>query len=68
VIGWVEGTFRISRDPRTSRETVTQDSSAFAVFDTATRSFRTEGVRRMPVEQFRARVAAAIERAQEKIR
>jgi hypothetical protein len=68
VTGWVEGTFRISRDPRTSRETVTQDSSAFAVFDTATRSFRTEGVRRMPVEQFRARVAAAIARAQEKTR
>ena len=68
VAGWVEGTFRISRDPRTSRETVTQDSSAFAVFDTATRTFRTEGIRRMPVEQFRARVAAAIARAQEKTR
>lgn len=68
VAGWVEGTFRISRDPRTSREAVTQDSSVFAVFDTATRSFRTEGVRRMPVEQFRARVAAAIARTQEKTR
>ena len=28
--GWVEGTFRIARDPRTGGETVTQDSSAFA--------------------------------------
>src|SRR5579863_1306799 len=37
VAGWVEGTFRISRDPRTLAETVTQDSSAFAVFDPATR-------------------------------
>jgi hypothetical protein len=45
---------------------VTQDSSAFAVFDTATRSFTTEGVRQMPVEQFRARVATAIARHQEK--
>ena len=68
VAGWVEGTFRISRDPRTSREAVTQDSSAFAVFDPSTRSFRTEGIRRMPVEQFRARAAAAIARAQEKTR
>ena len=63
VAGWVEGTFRIARDPRTSRETVTQDSSAFAVFDPATRSFISEGIRGMPVEQFRARVATAIARA-----
>ena len=68
VTAWAEGTFRISRDLRTGRETVTQDSSALAVFDSATPSFRTEGVRRMPVEQFRARVASAIERAQERTR
>jgi hypothetical protein len=66
VAGWVQGTFRIGRDPRTGHETVTQDSSAFAVFDTATRAFRTEGVRRMPIEQFRERVAGALTRAQEK--
>jgi hypothetical protein len=68
VAGWVEGTFRISRDPRTGGETVTQDSSAFAVFDTATRSFRTEGIHRMPIEEFRARVAATVARGGEKIR
>jgi hypothetical protein len=68
VAGWVEGTFRISRDPRTSSETVTQDSSAFAVFDAATRTFRTEGIRRMPIEEFRARVAAAVARGREKTR
>jgi hypothetical protein len=68
VAGWVEGTFRISRDPRTRGETVTQDSSAFAVFDAATRAFRTEGIRRMPVEEFRARIAAAVARAREKTR
>jgi hypothetical protein len=66
VAGWVEGTFRITRDPHTTRETVTQDSSAIEVFDTATRSFITEGIRRMPVKQFRARVAMAIARQQEK--
>ena len=68
VAGWVEGTFRIALDPRTRRETVTQDSSAFAVFDAATRSFSAEGIRRMPIEQFRARVAEAIARSQEKTR
>ncbi len=68
VTAWAEGTFRISRDLRTGRETVTQDSSAFAVFDPATRAFRAEGIRRMPIEQFRARVASAIEHAQERTR
>jgi hypothetical protein len=68
VAGWVEGTFRISRDPRTSAETVTQDSSAFAVFDTASRAFRTEGIRRMLIEEFRVRIAAAVARSGEKTR
>jgi hypothetical protein len=68
VAGWVEGTFRILRDPQTGSETVTQDSSAFAVFDTVTRTFRTEGIRHMPMEEFRARIAAAVARSQETIR
>ena len=68
VAGWAEGTFRISRDPRTRGETVTQDSAAFAVFDAATRTFRAEGIRRMPVEELRARVAAAVARDREKTR
>ncbi len=67
VAAWVEGTFRIGRDPRTGLETVTQDSSAFSVYDTATHTFRTEGIRRMPIERFRERAAAAITRAQEKL-
>jgi hypothetical protein len=68
VAGWVQGSFRISRDPRSGGEIVTQDSSAFAVFDTSTRTFRAEGIRRMPIEEFRTRVAAAVARRQEKIR
>jgi len=68
VAAWVEGTFRIRHDPRTGIETVTQDSSNFAVFDTATRTFHTEGIRRMPMQQFRERVATALTRAQEKSR
>ncbi len=68
VAGWVQGTFRISRDPRTGAEVVTQDSSAFAVFDATNRTFRADGIRRMPLEEFRARVAAAIARREEKSR
>ena len=67
VAGWVEGTFRISRDPRTLAEIVTQDSSAFAVFEATTRTFRAEGVRRMPLEEFRSRVVAAIALSKEKV-
>jgi hypothetical protein len=66
VAGWVEGTFRISRDPRTGSQTATQDSSAFAVFDGATRSFRVDGVRRMPIVEFRARIASAVARSEGK--
>ncbi len=68
VAGWVEGTFRISRDPRSGSQTVTQDSASFAVFDVAARTFRTEGIRRMPIDEFRARIAAAVARSQENIR
>jgi hypothetical protein len=68
VAGWAEGTFRISRDPRTGAEIVTQDSSAFAVFDATSRTFRTEGIRRMPIDEFRARMALALARSKEKNR
>ncbi len=66
VTAWAEGTFRIVTDERTHRELVTQDSSSFAVFDASARTFRTEGIRRMPVEEFRARVAQAVARAKER--
>ena len=66
VAGWVEGTFRVERDARTGRRSVTQESSAFAVFDLATRQFRSAGIRRMPIEEFRARVVAAMAREKER--
>jgi len=62
VTSWVQGTFRVGRDPATRKETVTQDTSSVAVFDPATRKFNPGGLHRLPVEQFRQRVAAAIER------
>ena len=68
VAGWVEGTFRISRDPRTGNQTVTQESSAFAIFDPATRTFRTEGVHRMPIDEFRGQLASSLARNEGKIR
>lgn len=68
ISGWVQGTFRISRDLQTGNETVTQDSGAFAVFDSATRAFHAEGVHKMPIGQFRQNLAAAVGRARRRSR
>jgi hypothetical protein len=62
VTAWVQGTFRVRADPQTGKESVTQDSAAFATFDPATRQFKSSGVRNMPIETFRLRVREAVER------
>jgi hypothetical protein len=70
VVSWAQGTFRIHRAGADAREVVTQDSSAFApselLHSRAPQSVRMERsapsapepVRNMPLEVFRARVAA----------
>ena len=60
ISAWAEGTFRIARDPQTRRETITQDSSGMAVFDAATRTFRSEGIVRMPLNEFLTTLGAAM--------
>jgi hypothetical protein len=60
ISAWAEGTFRIARDPQTRRATITQDSSAMAVFDPATRTFRSEGIVRMPLAEFLTTLSTAI--------
>ena len=63
VTAWALGAFRIRRNERTGEETVTQDSSAMAVFDPASRRFVTEGIRDLPLGEFRRRLAVAIRTA-----
>jgi len=65
VSGWVQGTFRIRRDPHTQQESVTQDTAMVTVFDRQTQKFRAGGVRHLSVAQFKLRVAEAIERQRE---
>jgi hypothetical protein len=60
VAAWAEGTFRIWRNARTGEEAVTQDSSALAVFDPAAWQFRVEGIRDLPLGEFRRRLATAL--------
>lgn len=64
VLGWAQGTFRIERNPRTGQERVTQDSAVAAVFDPETRSFRREGISRMPVELFRERLRKTLKQTE----
>ncbi len=61
VLGWSQGTFRISRDTRTEVERVTQDSSAAPVFDPRTRQFRHSGIRNLPVAIFQLKLRKALE-------
>src|SRR6202034_1949643 len=60
VTSWAQGTFRIGKSARAGEATVTQDSSATNVFDQATRQFRSEGIRNLPLAQFRQRLLSAL--------
>ncbi len=61
VLGWSQGTFRISRDERTGVERVTQDSAAAPVFDPQTRKFHHGGIRNLPVSIFQLKLRRALE-------
>jgi len=61
VLGWSQGTFRITRDARTGVERVTQDSAAAPVFDPATRQFWHGGIRNLPVAIFQLKLRKALE-------
>src|SRR5713226_1473620 len=61
VLGWSQGTFRISRDARTGVERVTQDSAAAPVFDPRTRQFRHGGIRNLPLAVFQSKLRKALQ-------
>jgi hypothetical protein len=61
VLGWSQGTFRISRDARTGVEHVTQDSAAAPIFDPRTQQFRHGGIRNLPVAIFQLKLRKALE-------
>ena len=67
VTAGAEGAFRIGRNSR-GEETVTQDSSEIAVFDVVTRRFATQGIRELPMSDFRQRLAGALRPLSERTR
>jgi hypothetical protein len=62
VLGWSQGTFRVTRDARTGRECVTQESGS-GKFDPQTRTFRADGIRAMELPAFREKLQQAVERS-----
>lgn len=60
VLGWSQGTFRITRDVRTGTESVTQDSAAVPIFDPQARRFVHEGIRDLPVSIFQMKLRKAL--------
>jgi hypothetical protein len=60
ISAWAEGTFRIESDSHTGRQTITQDSTGMPVFDPVTRTFRSDGIVRMPLAEFETKLAAAM--------
>jgi hypothetical protein len=60
IVSWVQGTFRIHKDPRSGAEIVVQDTAAFATYDPATRQFDAAGIRNLAVGALRLRVQAAL--------
>ena len=67
VTGWVEGAFRIQKNT-SGEETVTQDSSEVVVFDAVTRKFQVQGLRNLPMSDFRQRLATALTPARSDLR
>ena len=65
IVGWAQGTFRISRDLRSGGETVTQDSAETPVFDPASNSFTKVGVTNLSLDVFQQRLHREISRETE---
>jgi hypothetical protein len=59
VTSWAQGTFRVHRESNGDAR-LTQDTSHFAVFDSTTRQFATNGVRNLPISEFRDQLARAL--------
>jgi hypothetical protein len=64
ILGWAQGTFRISWDANTALQRVTQDSALLPVFDPATKQFRRGGVRNLPLAVFQLTLKRTLEKIQ----
>ncbi|HEY4879901.1 MAG TPA: hypothetical protein VIH97_12315, partial [Candidatus Acidoferrales bacterium] len=68
VVSWIQGTFRIRRDPRSGGPLAMQDTASFDTFDRAARQFHATGLHNIAVEDLRSLVSAAIATDSNRIR
>jgi hypothetical protein len=61
IVSWMQGTFRIAHNRATAEEIVTQDTTAFPVFDPASQRFEATGIRKMPLRALRSLVTASVQ-------
>jgi hypothetical protein len=61
VMGWSQGAFRISVDAASGEERVTQDSAALPIFNPASHTFQSRGIRNMRVAAFKIKLRHALE-------
>jgi hypothetical protein len=60
IVSWVQGTFRVRRDPLTSEEIAIQDTAGFDTFNPATHRFESAAIRNLSVAAFSAQVKSAL--------
>lgn len=59
ITAWSEGTFRVHLDAGTNERRVTQDAATAPEYDAPIHTFRTNGIRDMPLAQLKMRVLDA---------
>ena len=59
VLGWTQGTFRVTRDARTGTAHVTQDSAA-STFHAESREFQSSGIRNLPLAAFEEKLRTVL--------
>jgi len=60
VLGWTQGTFRVTRDARTGAARVTQDSAMAAAFHGEVREYQSRGVRNLSLAAFEEKLRTVI--------
>ncbi|HYL69221.1 MAG TPA: hypothetical protein VEX69_08640 [Candidatus Limnocylindria bacterium] len=66
IVSWIQGTFRIRLDRKTSEESAAQDTAGFATYDPETKRFEVSGNRGMRLGALQQQVAMALSAGDER--
>jgi hypothetical protein len=56
IVSWVQGTFRVHHDLRSTQQIAVQDTASFDTFEPSMRQFRSTGLRNISIEDLHAMV------------